>query len=256
MSTWYQTHQEDVLFGLGDSLALMKSFADESVDLILTDPPWNTGKLQEINDNQYEDAFVDFRGFLLPRIQEMYRLLAPTGTLILHMGPKEGHNVKCWLDEVFGEKNFYGEIITYSELGRGSGSCVWTARHSYIFIYSKKPGKNFVDAGQLPSVERKAPKKGDKKYDGDTKKAFSVLPYTMSNSDPQRLGYPSQKHVGLYKDLVRVHCPPGGLVLDPFAGSGTTGEAALASACSVILFDKNPQSLQVNIQRFQLQAAP
>ena len=252
MSTWYHNDTEELLYGLGDSLSLMRTLDAESIDLILTDPPWNTGRTQETHDNQYEDSFVDFRAFLVPRIQEMHRLLSPSGTLILHMGPKEAHNVKIWLDEVFGEKNFYGEIITYSELGRGSGSCVWTTRHSYIYIYSKRVGKNFVNASELPPVERKAPKKGAEKYDGDTKKAFSVLPWTMSNSDPQRLGYPSQKHVGLYQALLKVHCLPGGLVLDPFAGSGTTGEAALSHACSVILLDKNPQSLQVNTKRFGL----
>jgi len=253
MSTWYIN--DAITFGHGESLALMQTLEDASVDLVLSDTPWNTGVVQELGGAAYADSFVDFKAFMVPRLTEMRRILTDQGTCIIHMGPKEAHNVKGWMDQVFGASNFYGEIITYGELGRGSGACVWTLRHSYIFIYHKKRGKGFVDPTHLPRVDRKAPKGAQgTQYADETKPAFSVIPWTMSNSDPQRVKYPSQKPLGLYKSLVQVHCPPGGLVLDPFAGSGTTGAAAQAAGCYAILLDQNDASLAVCTQRLGLSA--
>src|SRR5262249_35616224 len=48
----------------------------------------------------------------------------------------------------------------------------------------------------------------------------------LGPTDPERLGYPTQKPVGLLKRVIRSSCPEGGVVLDPFCGCGTTLEAA------------------------------
>lgn len=51
-------------------------------------------------------------------------------------------------------------------------------------------------------------------------------------------GHPTVKPLGLMEWLVRLVCPPGGLVLDPFAGTGTTGAAAMAAGCSALLIER------------------
>ena len=63
---------------------------------------------------------------------------------------------------------------------------------------------------------------------GRTKKATDVLEIpAINNMAAERTGYPTQKPLALLDVLVRACCPPGGVVLDPFAGSGTTGVAAI-----------------------------
>ena len=70
----------------------------------------------------------------------------------------------------------------------------------------------------------------------------------------ERTGYPTQKPLGILKRIVRPRRAPGGLVLDFFAGSGTTGAACLALGRRFILVDNNPDALEVMARRFA--AAP
>ena len=66
----------------------------------------------------------------------------------------------------------------------------------------------------------------------------------------ERTGYPTQKPVGILKRIVAASSPPGGLVLDFFAGSGTTGAACLALGRRFILIDDNPEAIRVMARRF------
>ncbi len=63
--------------------------------------------------------------------------------------------------------------------------------------------------------------------------------------DSELSGHPCPKPVSLVRRLVRDHCPPGGLILDPFAGSGTTGLAALQEGRSAILIEREPAYIDV-----------
>ncbi len=71
----------------------------------------------------------------------------------------------------------------------------------------------------------------------------------MPTSGKERTGYPTQKPLGILRRIVAVHSRPGDLVLDFFAGSGTTGEAALAAGRSALLVDDNPAALAVMAAR-------
>ena len=68
----------------------------------------------------------------------------------------------------------------------------------------------------------------------------------------ERTGYPTQKPLGVLRRLLKVHTRPGDTVLDFFAGSGTTGEAALALGRSCILVDENPEAMRVMEARLAL----
>src|SRR5690606_41947255 len=68
----------------------------------------------------YEDHYDDYLSFLVPRLEEAYRLLAPDGSLFLHLDYREVHYVKVALDGIFGRDAFINEIIwAYDyEIGR------------------------------------------------------------------------------------------------------------------------------------------
>jgi site-specific DNA-methyltransferase (adenine-specific) len=66
----------------------------------------------------------------------------------------------------------------------------------------------------------------------------------------EKTGYPTQKPLGILRRILQASCPTGGEVLDFFAGSGTTGAAALEHDAAFRLVDSNPQALQVMAQRF------
>ena len=71
----------------------------------------------------------------------------------------------------------------------------------------------------------------------------------VSPTGKERTGYPTQKPVRILERIVRVHSDPGDLVVDPFAGSGTTGEAAARLGRDYLLVDENPEAVRVMRER-------
>ena len=67
----------------------------------------------------------------------------------------------------------------------------------------------------------------------------------------ERTGYPTQKPLPILERIVRVHSRPGDRVLDAFAGSGTTGEAAWRHGRAAVLVDENPQAIEVMRRRLE-----
>jgi len=81
---------------------------------------------------------------------------------------------------------------------------------------------------------------------GKGKAPTDVLWCTVAPTNgPERTGYPTQKPFKLIKWLLQPACPPGGWVLDFFAGSGTTGAAAKHLGLNCVLIDENPDAIKV-----------
>jgi site-specific DNA-methyltransferase (adenine-specific) len=72
----------------------------------------------------------------------------------------------------------------------------------------------------------------------------------VSPTGKEKLGYPTQKPLAILRRIVRASCPPGGHVVDFFAGSGTAGAAALEHGCTFLLVDENPAAVEVMRRRF------
>ena len=71
----------------------------------------------------------------------------------------------------------------------------------------------------------------------------------MPTNSKERTGYPTQKPLAILTRIVKVHSNPGDTILDFFAGSGTTGIAALQQNRKTILIDNNPEAIEVIKQR-------
>ena len=72
----------------------------------------------------------------------------------------------------------------------------------------------------------------------------------VSPTGKEKLGYPTQKPLGVLTRVVQASSPPGGLVLDFFAGSGTTGEAARRERRRFLLVDESAEAIDVMRRRF------
>ena len=143
----------------GDNLPILRSMAPQSVDLIYTDPPFNTGKKQartqlrtirdptgdrtgfqgrryrsiKVATREFEDDFDDYLAFLKPRLEEAHRVLSLSGSLYLHLDYREVHYAKIMLDGIFGRECFLNEVIwltttaaALSENGRLSMTTFWS----------------------------------------------------------------------------------------------------------------------------------
>jgi site-specific DNA-methyltransferase (adenine-specific) len=266
-----------------ENLAALRSLPDASVQLIYIDPPFNTGATQrrpqiktirdEAGDrtgfggrryrtepviaalHAYTDTFDDYLGFLRPRLIEAVRLLTPTGSMFVHIDPREVHYVKVLLDELFttpthsGRSCFQNEIIWSYDYG-ARPSRRWPAKHDNILWYTRHPSNYTFNLEASDRIPYMAPKLvgADKAARGKT--PTDVWWHTIvSPTGKEKTGYPTQKPLGILERIIRVHSNPGDTVLDFFAGSGTTGVAAVRNHRNYILVDENPEAIAVIQQR-------
>ncbi len=259
-----------------DNLDVLASLPDGSVDLIYIDPPFNTGKTQQrtqiaavlsatgdrtgfhgkryqskvIGTKRFSDQFDDYLAFLEPRLVEARRVLAADGSLYFHVDYREVHYCKILLDKIFGRASFQNEIIWAYDYG-GRPKNRWPAKHDNILWYTKDP-KNYVfDVEAVERIPYMSPG-----LVGPEKAARGKLPtdtwwhtIVVTNS-AEKTGYPTQKPLGVLRRIVQASSRPNGLVLDFFAGSGTTGAAALEQGRRFILVDSNPEAIEVMKKRF------
>ncbi len=260
----------------GDNLDVLTSLPDGQVDLIYVDPPFNTGRVQErrslktvrdeeggdrvgfqgkryrtveVGTRAYEDSFDDYLSFLEPRFREARRVLKSNGSFFLHVDYREVHYCKVLLDEVFGRPSFINEIVWAYDYG-GRSKSRWPAKHDNILWYAKNPEDYTFNYEEVDRIPYMAPDMvgPDKAARGKT--LTDVWWHTIvPTNGKEKTGYPTQKPLGIVERIVRVHSNPGDLVLDFFAGSGTTGEAAAKLGRGFILVDNSPEAIRVMERR-------
>jgi DNA modification methylase len=261
----------------GDNLEILRRHVpDGSVNLIYIDPPFNTGKSQshtriktvrsvqgdrvgfqgeryatvKMGSRAFPDRFDDYLAFLEPRMLQAYRALAPDGTLYFHIDYREAHYCKVLLDGIFGRRCFLNEIIWAYDYG-ARPTRRWPPKHDTILVYVKDPSRYVFDTEAVERIPYMAPG-----LCGPEKAARGKLPTDtwwhtiVPTNGPERTGYPTQKPLGVVSRIVQASSRPGDLVLDFFAGSGTTGEACLKNNRRFFLVDDNPEALEVMARRF------
>lgn len=260
-----------------DNLEVLRELGAETVNLIYIDPPFNTGKVQQrtqiravrsergdrvgfqgrryetikIGTRSFSDFFDDYLAFLEPRLIEAHRVLVPDGSLYFHVDYREVHYCKILLDSIFGRESFLNEIIWAYDYG-GRPKNKWPPKHDNILLYVKDP-KNYVfNYREIERIPYMAPGLA-----GPEKAARGKMPTDtwwhtiVPTNSAEKTGYPTQKPLGILKRIVQASSRMGDLVLDFFAGSGTTGAACLSLGRRFILIDNNPEALAVMARRFE-----
>jgi site-specific DNA-methyltransferase (adenine-specific) len=154
------------------------------------------------------------------------------------------------LDRIFGRASFLNEIIWAYDYGARS-TRRWPAGDDNILFYAKDPDRYHFDLSEVDRIPYLAPG-----LVGPEKAARGKLPTDtwwhtiVSPTGKEKLGYPTQKPLGILRRIVRASCPPGGLVLDFFAGSGTAGAAALETGRRFVLVDASDEAIRTMQRRF------
>jgi site-specific DNA-methyltransferase (adenine-specific) len=259
----------------GDNLDVLRALEPGCAALIYIDPPFNTGKRQErrrlatVRDEAgdrtgfqgrryrtvelgkagWDDRFDDYLGFLRPRLEEARRMLRADGSFFLHADYREVHYVKVLLDQVFGRESFLNEIIWAYDYGARSKTR-WPAKHDNILWYARDPERYVFDFEAMERIPYMAPELVGPEKAARGKTPTDVWWHTIvSPTGKEKTGYPTQKPLGILERIVKVHSRPGDLVLDFFAGSGTTGEAAGKHGRAFLLVDENPAAIALMKRR-------
>ncbi|HUN22083.1 MAG TPA: site-specific DNA-methyltransferase [Anaerolineales bacterium] len=267
-----------------NNLPILQSIPSASIPFIYIDPPFNTGKVQArkhtrteqvssaaegdrtgyggkrykttvLSEHGYADQFDDFLGFLEPRLREAHRILAANGSLYFHIDYREVHYCKILLDQIFGRENFLNEIIWAYDYG-GRPKNRWPPKHDTILLYVKNAADYVFNYDEIEKIPYMAPG-----LVGPEKAARGKLPTDtwwhtiVSPTGYEKTGYPTQKPLGILRRMVQASSKIGDVCLDFFAGSGTTGAAALELGRHFLLIDENPTAIETMRQRFASHAS-
>lgn len=193
----------------------------------------------------YDDRFDDYGSFLMPRLEEAWRLLADDGTLYLHLDYREAHYAKVMLDAVFGRDCFLNELIWAYDYGAKSRSR-WPTKHDTILVYVKNPRGYVFNSDEVDREPYMAPGLVTAEKAARGKLPTDVWWHTIvPTTGREKTGYPTQKPEGILRRIVTASSRPGDRVLDLFAGSGTTGAVASALGRDAVLVDDNPEAVRI-----------
>lgn len=193
------------------------------------------------------------------RATEIHRVLKPTGTFYLHCDPTASHYLKIMLDTIF-QGNFRNEII-WCYAGGGIPKRDLPRKHDVILRYTKGDDYTYnpvyrpytpgtVQRGRT-AVKGKYFEKGLRAEGTPVNDWWTDVPKITSPTDPEKLGYPTQKPEALLDRIISISTNEGDTVLDAYCGCGTTIDVAKRLNRSWIGIDITYQSISVILTRLE-----
>lgn len=235
---------------LADSVSLLQDFPEETVDMIFADPPYNlsnngttcqAGKRVSVNKGEWDVSKgleADFR-FHLDWLAACKRVLKPEGTIWIS---GTYHSIfSCGFALQKQGWHILNDIAWYKPNAAPNLACrMFTASHeTLLWARKSKSARHYFDYTAM-----KALKSEEDIFKKDNKQMRSVWALATPGKSEKFYGrHPTQKPVALLERIVIASCPKGGLVLDPFCGSGTTGVAALKHGRKFIGIDSKDEYL-------------
>ncbi len=232
----------------GDSLELLATLPEASIDLVFADPPYflsnggttcKSGRRASVDKGTWDRSLgvEDNHTFNRAWLSACQRVLRPNGTIWVSGTSHVIHSVGFamqqlgykLLNEICWEKPNPPPNLSCRYFTHSTETILWAARDRKSKHHFDYPAMRIENGGkQMKSVWRMmAPGRAEKSYGN----------------------HPTQKPIELLLRIVRAACPPGGSVLDPFNGSGTTGVAALRTGRSYVGIDRDGSYLQLTSRR-------
>jgi site-specific DNA-methyltransferase (adenine-specific) len=272
----------------GDNLACLGALREShcgAVTLAYLDPPFLTNRVHEAKDRPsgvyrpaFDDRWADRAAYLeslAPRLMAVRELLAPHGSVVIHVDPKTSHYVKVLADEVFGDEAFASEIV-WRYRRWPSKTPNFQRVHDVLLRYRRDPR---VPPRWNPLYEPLAAstlatwgttkqravfeKSGRRARSSRTEEPTAGVPMgdvwdigVIAPVARERTGYPSQKPEALLDRLILALSDPGDLVLDPYAGSGTTLAVAARHGRRFLGIDESEVAVETILARMAAAGIP
>ena len=194
--------------------------------------------LGAMHDAIGQNDVMAYLSMMALRLKELHRVLHPDGSLFLHCDPTASHYLKLLLDALFDKTNYRNEIIWHYRKWP-SGRAQFQRNHDVVFYYSKTESKErYFQAHMMERTASTLKRFGTKKIISGYDEQGNRIPSQMSDEDspgvwgddvwdisripPIKQRYETQKPSALLKRIIESSSKEGQIVLDPFAGCGTT----------------------------------
>lgn len=226
---------------LGDALIELQSLPDESIDVVIADPPYNLGK--DYGNNHDVKGFEEYLDFSRKWITECQRILKKSGTMYIFMGFRFISYIYDILDR---EQQMYftNWIVWHYTQGMGKTKG-FSPRHDDILMFTKSPNYKFnLDAIRVPQKYYRERNNMRGANPGDVWQ-FSHVHYCSEN----RQNHPTQKPEGLIERMVLASSDIGDFIVDPFSGSGTTLRVCQQLGRNCIGIEINPDYVNLTKER-------
>ena len=230
-----------------DAVEFLKKLPDDSIQLILIDPPYNL-------ELDTWDKFENYLHWAKQWLDEMYRVLKDSGNCVIFGGFQYQDLKKGDLLEILHytrhntKLRFVNLIIWYYKNGM-SAHRFFANRHEEVVWLSKTKKYYFdLDSVRVPyDAEGRAAALRDKRLIPENvekgKNPTNVWQISRLNGNSQeRVGHPTQKPLEIIRRFVKALSYPNSLVLDFFAGSCTTGRVCIEEGRNSILVDNDPKT--------------
>ncbi len=225
----------------GDAIVLLHKLPAESIDVLIADPPYNLGK--NYGNNLDLRGFDDYLHFSRAWLAEAKRLLKPTGTLYCFMGVRFISYLYDILEREMGM--YFNSWITWhytQGMGKKRG---FSPRHDDILMFTKSQDFPFnLDSIRIPQKYYRERNNMRGANPGDVWE-FSHVHY----SNPEREDHPTQKPEALIARMLLASSSEWDMILDPFAGSGTTLRVAQQLNRCCVGIEVNPAYIRLIRQR-------
>ena len=152
----------------GDNLLALKALEQQftgKVKCIYIDPPYNTGNAFEHYDDGLEHSI--WLGLMRERLELLYKLLAPEGSIWISLDDSEAHYCKVMCDEIFGRQNFVADVAWEKSDSPRMDAKLFSTRYDHTIIFSKEKDSlqiNKVSHGEVPKHYDKVDEEGSRYY--------------------------------------------------------------------------------------------
>ncbi len=264
----------------GDARAELPAIASVTVDVCITDPPY-----PEISRSYGRWTEAEWFALMRAVVPEVMRCLKPSGSAVFVLQPNSERvgRMRTWLwefmtwvgkewgivqDAWWWKHDALPTVHTHRENGLLRPSlkaCVWVGREDCYrnqdnILWKESTGSRNHRLGERCTMKLEKRPSGytcrNKRQREVTLERGGVTPFNVipipsgdTNTDASSFGHGAGTPLALCSWWTRYLCPPGGVVLDPFAGSGTTGIAALKHGASYIGIEKEAEYVAIAQRR-------
>lgn len=226
----------------GNARLVMKKIPRDSIDLVVTSPPYNFNKPYATHDDGL-DMESYFNVFLLPTWKEATRVLKPGGRMVVNVQSLWSEHVKT--HEIIGKQLedlgllFYDLITWNKKTLSDGGKTAWGSWKSpqyprvrycteFILVHAKETRRKRVDSAAIDFFgSEDAAKDRLEDITEDEFKAFTMSPWEFKpETAMKKMGHPAMFPEELPYRVMRLYSRIGDIVLDPFCGLGTTALVA------------------------------